>query len=58
MNVTSSLLDQGYQKIHRWCSTEFRQLGKDAHLEVDSLMKEGMKRLKHQSELFVYVFPT
>ncbi|GJJ08446.1 hypothetical protein Clacol_002664 [Clathrus columnatus] len=52
MAVTSSLLDQAYQKIYRWCSFEFRQFGKDRQLEVDSLMKDSMKRLKHQPDLF------
>lgn len=51
MSLTSSLLEQAYQKIFRWCSFEFRQLGKDAQLEVGFVMKEAVRRLKRQPEL-------
>ncbi|KAF8518194.1 oligomeric complex COG6 [Gautieria morchelliformis] len=51
MSLTSSLLEQGYQKIFRWCSFEFRQLGKDAQLDVGSVMKEAVRRLRRQPEL-------
>lgn len=51
MSLTSSLLEQAYQKIFRWCSYNFRQLGKDSNLEVGSVMKEAVRRLKQQPEL-------
>ncbi|KAF8583843.1 oligomeric complex COG6 [Ramaria rubella] len=51
MSLTSSLLDQAYQKIFRWCSFEFRQLGKDSQLEVGPVMKEAVRRLRQQPDL-------
>lgn len=53
MALTSSLLEQAYQKIFRWCSFEFRQLGKDAQLDVGSVMKETVRQLKNQPDLLV-----
>lgn len=51
MSLTSSLLDQGYQKLTRWCSFEFRQMGRDANLDVDKVMKEAVRRLRQRAEL-------
>ena len=51
ISVTSSLLEQAYQKIFRWCSFEFRQLGKDAQLDVSSVTKEAVRRLKAHPDL-------
>ncbi|KAG9015159.1 Golgi transport complex subunit 6 [Tulasnella sp. JGI-2019a] len=51
MSLTSSLLDQGFQKLTRWCSFEFRQMGRDANLEVDDVMREAVRRLRQRTEL-------
>ncbi|KIJ51335.1 hypothetical protein M422DRAFT_26752 [Sphaerobolus stellatus SS14] len=51
MALTSSLLEQAYQKIFRWCSYEFRQLGKDAQLDVSPVMREAVRRLRQQPDL-------
>ncbi|KAG6911409.1 hypothetical protein DXG01_016506 [Tephrocybe rancida] len=51
MTSTSSNLEQGYEKILRWCSHEFRQKGRDFHLEVSSNMRESVKRLRRRPEL-------
>lgn len=51
MSLTSSLLDQAYQKIARWCAFELRQMGKDAQLEVDKVMREAVRRLRQRPEL-------
>ncbi|KAF8526040.1 oligomeric complex COG6 [Hysterangium stoloniferum] len=51
MALTSSLLEQAYQKIFRWCSFEFRQLGRDAQLEVGPIMKESVRLLRKQPDL-------
>jgi len=49
--MTSDLLDQGFQKLTRWCSFEFRQLGRDTQLEVDNVLRETVRRLRLQPEL-------
>ena len=51
MAMTSDLLDQGFQKLTRWCSFEFRQLGRDTQLEVDNVLRETVRRLRLQPEL-------
>ncbi|KAG6864681.1 hypothetical protein C0991_007923, partial [Blastosporella zonata] len=51
MASTSSHLEQGYEKIVRWCSHEFRQRGREFHLEVTSTMREAIKRLRRRPEL-------
>ncbi|KAF5378347.1 hypothetical protein D9615_008765 [Tricholomella constricta] len=51
MASTSSNLEQGYEKIFRWCSHEFRQMGRDLHLEVTATMREAVKRLRKRPEL-------
>lgn len=56
MSLTSSLLDQAYHKLARWCSFEFRQMGRDASLEVDSTMQEAVRRLRQRPELLKYVY--
>lgn len=48
MYSTSSYLEQGYDKITRWCAYEFRQLGQ---LEVSSIMRESVNRLRKRPEL-------
>ncbi|KAG8970571.1 Golgi transport complex subunit 6 [Tulasnella sp. 419] len=51
MSLTSSLMDQAYHKIARWCSFEFRQMGRDSQLEVGPIMREAVKRLRQRPEL-------
>jgi len=51
MASTSSHLEQGYEKILRWCSFEFRQMGRDMQLEVSSTMREAVHRLRQRPEL-------
>ncbi|KAG5644406.1 hypothetical protein DXG03_008573 [Asterophora parasitica] len=51
MASTSSNLEQGYEKIFRWCSHEFRQMGRELHLEVNATMREAVKRLRKRPEL-------
>jgi len=55
MASTSSYLEQGYEKIYRWCSFEFRQMGRDTQLEVDSTMQQAICRLSQRPELLSYV---
>ncbi|KAH7908757.1 oligomeric Golgi complex subunit 6 [Hygrophoropsis aurantiaca] len=51
MASTSSYLEQGYEKIYRYCSFEFRQMGRDAHLEINPAMREAVRRLRQRPEL-------
>ncbi|KAG6845272.1 hypothetical protein H0H87_011681 [Tephrocybe sp. NHM501043] len=51
MASTSSLLEQGYEKIVRWCSREFLQKGRELHLEITPTMREAIKRLRKRPEL-------
>jgi conserved oligomeric Golgi complex subunit 6 len=56
MSATSSYLEQGYEKILRWCSYEFLQIGRDAQLEVGNVMREAVSRLGKRPELLGCVF--
>jgi hypothetical protein len=51
MASTSSHLEQGYEKIFRWCSYEFRQIGRDMQIEVGKTMREAIRRLRKRPEL-------
>ncbi|EFI26934.1 hypothetical protein CC1G_15335 [Coprinopsis cinerea okayama7 len=53
MASTSSHLEQGFDKILRWISNEFRQIGKDGQFELDvhPVMREAVVRLKKRPEL-------
>ncbi|KAH7868387.1 oligomeric Golgi complex subunit 6, partial [Lentinula edodes] len=51
MASTASQLEQGYEKIFRWYSYEFRQVGRDSQLEVNTIMREGVRRLRKRPEL-------
>ncbi|RDB22992.1 Conserved oligomeric Golgi complex subunit 6 [Hypsizygus marmoreus] len=51
MASMSSNLEHGYEKIFRWCSHEFRQMGRDIHLEVSPVMREAVRRLRKRPEL-------
>ncbi|KAI0064458.1 oligomeric complex COG6 [Artomyces pyxidatus] len=51
MATTSAYLEKGYDKIFRWCSFEFRQMGRDSVLEAGSNMQEAVQRLRQRPEL-------
>ncbi|KAF8606493.1 oligomeric complex COG6 [Ceratobasidium sp. AG-I] len=51
MASTSEQLEEGFQKLHRWCLFEFRQLGRDAHVEVEPIMAESVRRLRKRPAL-------
>ncbi|KAG9308405.1 oligomeric complex COG6 [Chiua virens] len=51
MATTSSYLEQGYDKIHRWLTFEFRRIGRESQLEVSSVMCEAIRRLSQRPEL-------
>ncbi|KAH7102756.1 oligomeric complex COG6 [Auriculariales sp. MPI-PUGE-AT-0066] len=51
MAMTAQMLEQAHQKLFRWCSFEFRQLGRDALLEVSPTMRETVRRLRAQPTL-------
>ena len=51
MSSTSSNLEQAYEKIFRWCSFEFRQMGREVQVEVSPTMRKGITRLRQRQEL-------
>jgi len=51
MAMTAHMLEQANTKIFRWCSFEFRQLGRDALLEVSPTMRHAVRRLRAQPAL-------
>jgi len=51
MTSTSAYLEQAYEKILRYCSNEFRQVGRDSQIEVNAVMREAVQRLRKRSEL-------
>ncbi|KIM58544.1 hypothetical protein SCLCIDRAFT_127928 [Scleroderma citrinum Foug A] len=51
MAATSSYLEQGYEKIYRWCTIEFRRIGAENNLEVSPLMLEAVRRLAQRPGL-------
>ena len=51
--ATAAQLEQAYDKIFRWCCFEFRQMGKDASLDVSPTMREAVKRLRERPELLM-----
>jgi hypothetical protein len=55
MASTSAHLEQGYEKILRFCSNEFRQVGRDSQIEVNSAMREAVQRLRKRPELLTWV---
>jgi hypothetical protein len=56
MASTSSNLEQGYEKISRWCSHEFQAMGRDMHVDVSRTMREAITRLRKRPELLTCVF--
>ena len=55
MASTSSNLEQGYEKLLRYCSNEFRHIGRDNHLEVGDDLREAVVRLRKRPELLTLV---
>lgn len=51
MARTAEQLDAAYIKVQRWCSYEFRRLGKDSHLEVSLTMREAIRRLRNRPDI-------
>ncbi|KAH9852707.1 oligomeric complex COG6 [Lenzites betulinus] len=51
--ATAGQLEQAYDKIFRWCCFEFRQMGRDASLDVTPTMREAVKRLRERPELLM-----
>ena len=58
MASTSTYLEQGFEKILRWTSNEFRQIGREVHLEVSPTMREAISRLRKRPELLTFVRPS
>ena len=52
MASTSSNLEQGYDKLLRYCSNEFRHIGRDSQLEVNHELRESVVRLRKRRELW------
>lgn len=52
MSTTSAYLEQGYEKLFRYCISEFRQAGgRDAQLEVSPITSEVVRRIRKRPEL-------
>ncbi|KAH9032506.1 oligomeric complex COG6 [Lactarius hengduanensis] len=51
MAVTAAHLEKAYDKLVRWCSSEFRGMGRDASLEVPNELSEAARRLRSRPEL-------
>ncbi|CAK9785326.1 uncharacterized protein COLE_06649 [Cutaneotrichosporon oleaginosum] len=45
MAITGTQMEAGYAKLHRWLEFAFRQMTREAHLEVSPAMREAVKRL-------------
>ena len=54
MAATAQYLERAYDKLFKFCSLEFRNLGRDAVLEVSTNLREGVKRLRQRPELLGY----
>ena len=55
MASTSSNLEQGYEKLFRYSSNEFRHIGLDTQLEVNHELRESVVRLRKRPELLTLV---
>ncbi|KAF8258917.1 oligomeric complex COG6-domain-containing protein [Lactarius quietus] len=51
MAVTAAHLEKAYDKLVRWCSSEFRGMGRDASLDVSNELSEAARRLRSRPEL-------
>ncbi|KAI0345229.1 oligomeric complex COG6 [Trametopsis cervina] len=58
ITTTSGYLEQAYEKIFRWCSFEFRQMGRDTQLDVNPSMREAVRRLRLRPELLTEALTT
>ena len=57
MATTSSDLEKGYEKLFRYCSNEFRQIGQDPRLELDRELRDSVEvRLQKRPELLTLAF--
>jgi hypothetical protein len=57
MTATSSYLEHGYEKLLRWTSGEFRQIGREMLIEVTPTLREAIQRLRKRPELLTCVLP-
>ena len=55
LSATATHLEHAYDKIFRHCAFEFRQMGRDAGLDVPPAMQEAVKRLRQRPELLTCV---
>ena len=55
--MTASHLEKAYDKLVRWCSSEFRSMGLDALLEVSTELSESARLLRSRPELLACVAP-
>ena len=51
LSATATHLEHAYDKISRHCAFEFRQMGRDASLDVEPSMQEAVRRLRQRPEL-------
>ncbi|KAA1469161.1 oligomeric complex COG6 [Dentipellis sp. KUC8613] len=51
MASTSGHLEKGYDKLFRYSTFEFRQMGRDAQLDVSNTLTEAIRRLRQRPEL-------
>ena len=49
--MTTSYLEQSYDKTHRWLTFEFRRIGRESQLEVTPVMHEAVRWLSQRPEL-------
>lgn len=57
MASMASHLEQGYEKLMRWCLNELRQIGREMMIDVDvsTTLQEAIRRLRSRPELLKYV---
>ncbi|PSR77610.1 hypothetical protein PHLCEN_2v7800 [Hermanssonia centrifuga] len=58
MSTTSGYLEEAYEKIFRWCSFAFREMGRDAQIDVSPAMREAVRRLRQRPELLTEALGT
>ena len=58
LSATATHLEHAYDKIFRHCAFEFRQMGRDASLDVPPALQEAVRRLRQRPELLTYVPPS
>jgi hypothetical protein len=51
MATMSSYIEQGYEKILRWTTHEFRQMDRDTHSDVNQALQAAIQRLRKRPEL-------